>query len=151
MLQVGTFSPKDIVLTINDYRIEGLADDKFISFEKNSPTFRHVAGIIGKATRVNTRDYSGTITFRVMYTHRDNSVLTKIASEDSFKQTGKLLVQIHDTGSRGTGVQAGNAYLEGVPNFEYSLKSATPNTWKIHYEFLTRHDLTDNSRSLLEF
>ncbi len=147
---LASFSPSDVIMTINDYRLEDFAAGSFIEINQNSQRFRQVRGIRGKHSRVHTRDRSGVVTFRMMQTSKQNTILSKLANEDDLQMTGLLLVNIVDVGSD-TGVQFGNAYLEGLPNLSFQSDSTTPKEWRINFEFITRYDVGGNQKAPLDF
>jgi len=149
-MKLATFSPEDIVFSVNDYRVTDFADGTFVDINKNSQNFRQVRGIRGKHTRVHTRDRSGVITFRMMQTSNQNDLLSQLANADDLNMTGLLLVTIRDIGGQ-TGLQFGNAYLDGLPNLSFQGSTTTPREWKIFYEFVTRYDVGGNERSPLDF
>jgi len=147
---IGTFSPKDIVLSINDYQIKDFTDGTFIEVLQNSPSYRAVKGIRGKHTRVHQRDNSGTLKFRMMQTSHQNNVLSEIALDDKINQTGLLLVTLRDVGGD-TGIQFTNAYLEGFPNVSYQSTSTSPIEWNINYEHITTYYVGGNKKSVFDF
>lgn len=147
---LASFSPSDVIMTINDYRLEDFASGSFIEINQNSQRFRPARGIRGKHTRIHTRDRSGTVVFRLMQTSKQNTILSKLANEDDLNMTGLLLVNIVDVGSD-TGVQFGNAYLEGLPNLSFQSDSTTPKEWRINFEFITRYDVGGNQKAPLDF
>ncbi len=150
MALIATFSPEDIVFVINDYQITDFASGSFIEVNKNKPFFRPEKGIRGKHTRVRNRDRSGTVVIRLMQTSNQNDILNKIAYEDDLNQTGLLFVTIRDVGGN-TGLQLGNAYLEGPPNLSFQGDTTSPREWVIHYEFFARYDVGGSQRAPLDF
>jgi len=148
-MSVFTYSPCDIILSINDFIVEDFADGSFLEVNQNSYNYRQVRGIRGKHTRVHTRDRSGVITFRLMQTSKQNQILSQLANQDDLNQTGLLLVTIRDVGGD-TGVQFGNAYLEGNPNLTFQARTTTPNEWRIYYEFVTRYDVGGNAKGVVD-
>lgn len=147
---LATFSPSDVVMTINDYQLSDFAEDSFIEINQNSQRFRQVRGIRGKHSRIHTRDRSGTVTFRIMQTSNQNNILSQIANDDDINFTGLLLVNIVDVGGT-TGVQFGNAYLEGLPNLSFQSSTTSPREWRLNFEFITRYDVGGNEKGSLDF
>ncbi|MBG23778.1 MAG: hypothetical protein CMF22_10025 [Idiomarinaceae bacterium] len=145
-MKLATFSPKDIVFSINDYLITDFANGTFININKNSPNFMQVRGIRGKHTRVRTRDRSGSVTFSLMQTSNQNDLLSELAYQDDVNQTGHLLLTIRDVGGQ-TSLQFGNAYLASTPNLSYGAASTTPREWTINFEFITTYEVGGNERS----
>ena len=66
-MKLGTCSPTEIVLAINDYVISDFSSESSRT-TKNSLYFRQVRGIRGKHTRVANRDKSGVLRFQLMQT-----------------------------------------------------------------------------------
>lgn len=149
-MKLQTFSPKDIVLAINDYRLEDFADGSFIELNKNAPYFRQVRGIRGKHTRVRTRDRSGTLRFRMLQTSPQNDVLSNLVEQDDVNQTGLLEVVLRDVGGT-TGIQLGNAYVTAPSDKTYQATSTTANEWVINYDYLVRYHVGGNKKSPLDF
>lgn len=146
---INTYSPSDIVLSINDFIVTDFAEGSFLEINQNSFNYRQVRGIRGKHTRIHTRDRSGAIMFRLMQTSTQNQTLSQLANADDLDQTGLMLVTIRDAGGD-TGVQFGNAYLEGNPNLSWQARTTSPIEWRIYYEFTTRYDVGGNSRGVLD-
>ncbi len=148
-MPVNTFDPSKVILSINDYQIKGFIDGAFIEVIQSAPYFRTVPGIRGKTTRVRSRDRSGVVNIRLLQTHPDNEILSKIVEEDDVNQSGLLLVTIRDVGGQ-TGLQFGGAFLEGPPNVTFSSTDTQLREWKIHYQFITRYYIAGNEASRLE-
>lgn len=149
-MNLGTFSPKEVVLAINDYEIKDFAEGTFLELNKNSPYFRQVRGIRGKHTRVANRDKSGTLRFSLMQTSNQNDTLSSIALQDALSQTGLLNITLRDIGGS-TGVYLVNAFIDGPPDKTYQAAQTTPNEWTIQYEALGAYHVGGNQKSLLEF
>lgn len=149
-MALGTYSPLDIVMTLNDYKLSDFAEGTFIEVTQNSYNFKPVRGIRGKHTRVRNRDRSGTITFRLSQTSPQNDILSKLAYQDDINQSALLFVVLRDVGGL-EGVQAVNAYLEGYPNLTYKGDTTTPREWRIHYETFARYQLGGGSQGLFDF
>lgn len=147
---LATFTPADIVFSINDYILTDFASGSYIDIQQNSQRFRQVRGIRGKHSRVHTRDRSGVITFQMMQTSNQNHILSKLANADDLQMTGLLLVNIVDVGGT-TGIQCGNAYLEGLPNVAFQSDTTTPRQWRIPFEFITRYDVGGTQKGALDF
>jgi hypothetical protein len=73
-----------------------------------------------------------------------------ITEDDDVNQTGLLLVTLRDAGGQ-TGIQLGNAFLEGPPNISFSSKDTTPREWRIHYQFITRYYVAGNDAAPFDF
>lgn len=146
---INTYNPSDILLSINDFQITGFANDQFIELNQNSRYYRLVRGIRGKSTRIHSRDRSGYLTFSVMQTHPDNEILSKISALDDLNFTGRLNITINDLGGQ-TGIQLGDAFIEGQPDIGFSSKNTTARSWKINYQYLTRYHVGGNTTSLID-
>src|SRR5690554_2179517 len=95
-----TFSPEDVNLLINGFELTGFDSESFIEVIPNSDYFRHIPGIRGKHSRKRLRDRSGTVRVRIMQTHPDNEILTRIVQADDFNYTGLLNITIVDVGGQ---------------------------------------------------
>lgn len=149
MSLLNTFSPADIVLSINNYQVKGFAGGSFVEIIQNSPYFRIVPGIRGGHTRVRNRDRSGVVLLRLMQTHSDNEVLSKIVEKDDLNQTGLIDVTLRDVGGQ-SGMQFINAFIEGPPNISYSSNETLPREWRIHYDAVVRYYVAGNDAPLLD-
>lgn len=148
-MTIRTYSPEDILLSINDYLVTDFDSGSFIKVNQNSFNYRQVRGIRGKHTRVHTRDRSGVVSFRLMQTSEQNKILSELANQDDVDQTGRLLVVLRDVGGS-TGIQLANAYLEGNPNISYEARSTSSLEWRIYYEFVTRYDVGGDQRGVID-
>jgi hypothetical protein len=148
-MTTNTFDPSKVILAINDYQITGFIDGAFIEVIQNAPYFRNVPGIRGKATRVRSRDRTGTVNIRLMQTSPDNEVLSKLVEQDDIHQSGLLLATLRDVGGQ-SGLQFGGAYIEGPPNINYSSAETSLRGWRLHYQFITRYYVGGNESSLLD-
>lgn len=149
MSKVNSFSPDDIVFSINDFLVKSFAEGTFIDIVQNSPYFRIVPGIRGKHTRVRNRDRSGTVVIRIMQTSKDNEILTKIVESDDLNQTGRLNITIRDVGGQ-TGMQLINAFIEGPPNAAFSSNQTMAREWRIHYQATSRYYVAGNEKPMLD-
>jgi hypothetical protein len=149
-MKLGTFSPTEIVLAINDYVISDFSSESFLEITKNSPYFRQVRGIRGKHTRVANRDKSGVLRFQLMQTSPQNDVLSDLVTADMESQTALLNVTLRDVGGT-TGIQLVNAYVDGPPNKSYQGSSTTANEWVINYDAIGRYHVGGNQKSPLDF
>ncbi len=148
-MTVRTYSPEDIILSINDFLITDFDSGVFVTVNQNSFNYRQVRGIRGKHTRVHTRDRSGVLIFKLMQTSEQNNILSELANRDDVNQTGLLFVTLRDVGGR-TGIQLANAYLEGTPNLSYDARTTTSIEWKIYYEYVTRYDVGGEQRGVID-
>ena len=148
-MTTNTFDPSKVILAINDYQITGFIDGAFIEVIQSAPYFRNVPGIRGKATRVRSRDRTGTVNIRLMQTSPDNEVLSKLVEQDDIHQSGLLLATLRDVGGQ-SGLQFGGAYIEGPPNITYSSAETSLREWRLHYQFITRYYVGGNESSLLD-
>lgn len=148
-MQLGTYSPKEIVLAINDYVLSDFSDGTFIELKKNKPYFKKVEGIRGKHTRVAQRDKSGELKFSLLQSSSQNDTLSKLALEDAYNQTGLLEVILKDSGGS-TLIYLINAYIDGPPDKSYKASDTSSNEWTIQYEALGAYVVGGAGRGLLD-
>lgn len=147
---VYTHSPEDVVVSINDYLLSGFAEGTYINIKLNSESFKRVAGIRGKSTRVHTRDRSGVITFSLLQTAPDNDVLSAIVAFDEVNMTGLLNVVIKDSGGS-TGLQFRGCYITGFPTLDFSGDELSQRDWDINFSGITRFHVGGNQKGVLDF
>lgn len=139
-----TFSPEDVNLFINGFEVTGFDSESFIDVIPNSDYFQHVPGIRGKHSRKRLRDRSGTVRVRLMQTHPDNEIFTRIVQTDDFNYTGLLNITIVDVGGQ-TYYQYGNCYITGIPSTTFNSSSLQAREWTINYEYVISDYLGGNN------
>lgn len=125
-MDVLTYSPTQVVVTVNGYVIEGWSN---ISVSVNAPAYKQIRGIRGKNTRVKISDTSATVKITLQQTSIANDVFTLLSQEDRRFGTGRLELTVKD--NSGTSLFASAyAYLEGIPESNFSA-SQTERTWTL--------------------
>jgi hypothetical protein len=139
-MDVFTYRPGEVVLTICGYVVEGWTN---IAVTRNTPAFKMVRGIRGKNTRVGTFDSSATIKLTLTQTSITNDVLSRIAALDNVNGGGRLDVTLKDTAG-GSLLVSPYTYLEGQADMTFSA-SQTERVWTILCDAAVLHVVAGNS------
>lgn len=138
---ISTYSPSDVQLIIGGYPVGGWQS---ISINRRTDSFRTIAGIRGKHTRVPSRDTSATITFPLLQTSPSNEVLSTIHELDILNGTARLSLTLKD-GSGKSVFSTDEGYITGYPevvfsgDFEYRV-------WKIFCQTTKSYSMAGNTR-----
>lgn len=149
MFGTATYSPEEVLITLNGYRIKDFAPDVFIEVIRNTPSFIDVRGIRGKGTRKGSRDKSGKIILRIMQTSPVNAVLSEIVQKDEVNYSGLLTISITDRGGS-TGLLFMDCYLEAPTNMSFSGDATIAREWVFNFEYTSRYDVGGNRKSPLD-
>lgn len=149
-MAIRSFDPSQVLVSLSGFTLTGLADGSFVSIVRNNDYFVHVPGIRNKHTRKRVRDRSGIIQIRLMQTHPDNEVLSRIVMNDDFNLTGLLSVLIKDLSGQDE-FQFDNAYIAGPPNVSYTASGTTASEWTINYEYTTYNHVGGNDLPTVDF
>ena len=141
MVDIVTYSPAQVILTIADYQVVGWDT---IAIRKNSSSFLTVPGIRGKHTRVINPDTSCTLSVNLIQTSRANTVLSDIHAMDATMGTGKLSVMLKDNSGESV-FSSSDAYILTYPeatfsgDFEYR-------TWSFFCQTVKDYKVGGNTR-----
>lgn len=114
-----TYDPKQVVLIVGGRQITGFAADSFINVARNSDAFTMQVGIDGEGTRSKSNDKSGTITFSLMQSAKDNEYLSSLALADELDNSGLVPAMVKDVNGTTLNV-AEQAYIQKVPDQEFN-------------------------------
>jgi hypothetical protein len=124
-LTVNTYSPSDVDLLINGYKVSGW---KTVEIKRDSDSYKFIRGCWGKNTRVRNRNTSALIEVVISQTSETNDVLSEIhrkdtvdpdADEFSTADCGRLVVTLKDR-SGTSAFQSEDAYIVAYPSGRYS-------------------------------
>ena len=122
-----TYDPKQVVLIVGGRQITGFAADTFITVARNSDAFTMQVGVDGEGTRSKSNDKSGTFTFSLMQTAKDNEYLSSLALADELDNSGVVPVMVKDV--NGSSLElAEQAYIQKMPDSEFN-REATGREW----------------------
>lgn len=116
MLEVNTYSPKDVKVIIGGYTIVGWDN---ISISVRSQGFIPIYGIRGKHTRSASEDTSATLSLTLIQTSPSNDVLSTIHALDLVNGTGRIALTVTDLSGR-TVFFSNEAYILSYPEVSYS-------------------------------
>ena len=86
-----TYSPENVVITINGVPVVGIAEGTFISVEFNSEKWEHYVGADGDVTTVENLDKTGTFTL----TLKQNSATRRLLDQQ-YRAGNSVLVTMKD-------------------------------------------------------
>ena len=86
-----TYSPENVVITINGVPVVGIAEGTFISVEFNSEKWEHYVGSDGDVTIVENLDKTGTFTL----TLKQNSATRRLLDQQ-YRAGNSVLVTMKD-------------------------------------------------------
>lgn len=133
--ETGTFDPQQVQMSFGALPIGGdtaFADGTAIKVEWDDPKrFKHKVGITGAVARAKNRNRSVLVSFVLLATASLNDDLTALYENDesTVNGAGVLPFVLKDLGGT-TLVQGPDAWIEEVPNIEYSGDVGT-REWKI--------------------
>lgn len=126
MSSMFTYSPQDIILTIDNYQISDLIS---VIVKWDVETFKVVKGIHGQNTRVFNADTGCTISVNLLQTSISNDVLSYIATLDYLMTRIGFSVSLKDAAGSSL-IISNNAFVQTLPAAEFS-DSFQHRTWEI--------------------
>lgn len=133
---LSTYSPQDVTVVISQgaasHVVSGMAEDGFISIERNSETFEMYTGADDTNTRIYKPNTSCTVTISLQQTSNSNDVLSTLYELDraSRNTSGLFAITVKDNSGRSV-FSAPQAYIATVPNAEFGISMNTRD-WVIH-------------------
>jgi len=126
-MEVKTYDPKKVILTVGGIPIGGYADGTFIQFEYDEDAFSKVTGADGITSRSKTNNYGGMLTVTLAQTSLSNNVLSALVIADRLSNSGIVPVIAKEIGGT-TIVFSANGWVRKQANLEYS-KEITDREW----------------------
>jgi hypothetical protein len=127
----GTYSPKNIVITVDGIPISGFADGDAIGLEYGAPRFTKKVGMDGEVVRSQSPDFSGTLKIRLMQTSLSNDLLDTYAKLDQLTGLGGFTLMMADLRS-GANYTAVQAWISAMPPVNYGME-AGQREWSIDF------------------
>lgn len=122
-----TYSPSDILITVNGFPITGLAEDDFCNVEKRTNDAELTIGVDGEGALSRSKDESGDITISCAAHSAANDIM--MAAYAAFKAIGAVsAIFVKDLNGRSLHV-AERAFPEKLPPKKYG-KKAGDMVWK---------------------
>lgn len=118
-MTVGTYNPKQVILTIGGIPISGYAEGTFINVERDEDSFSKYVGSDGEVSRARTNNNSGTLTLTLAQTSNSNLILSGILQEDELRGDGIVPVIIKDASGQSVAFAA-EGWIKKPASNEYS-------------------------------
>lgn len=123
MSGVRTYSPGEIVMTVNGVAMGGFADGTFITVARDEQSFTKVTGADGTVSRSKSNNRSGTVTLSLQQTSPSNEVLSALLAQDELDNSGVVPVLIKDNSGTAR-FFSGTGWVQGMPSVEYGKEIA---------------------------
>jgi len=123
MSGVRTYSPSEIVMTVNGVAMGNFADGTFITVARDEQSFTKVTGADGTVSRSKSNNRSGTVTLSLQQTSPSNEVLSALLAQDELDNSGVVPVLIKDN-SGTSRFFSGTGWIQGMPSVEYAKEIA---------------------------
>jgi hypothetical protein len=122
-MSVRTYSPGEIVMTVNGVAMGGFADGTFITVARDEQSFTKVTGADGTVSRSKSNNRSGTVTLSLKQTSPSNEILSALLVQDELDNSGVVPVLIKDN-SGTSRFFSGTGWVQGMPSVEYGKEIA---------------------------
>lgn len=127
---VGTYDPKQVILTIGGVPISGYADETFISIKRsNGAAFTKKRGADGSVERVNRNSYDFTVEITLQQTSNSNLVLDGFLGVDMASNSGVMPITVTDLSGASVFVAA-SAWVSEDPQLDFGTDT-TSRKWVI--------------------
>lgn len=114
-MSLKTYSPAKVSVIVGTVTLEGLAEDSFVSCERNTDAFTKSISNEGKVTRVKSSDRSGMIKITLQASSDSNDYLSSLAISDDLNGVTTYPVIVKD--NNGTDLAtAPEAWIKKIPN-----------------------------------
>ncbi len=121
--ELKNYDPKNIVIVFGAIVITaGLAEDTFVSAERDEEMFTKKAGADGEVTRTRNRNKMGRVTLTLQQTAEANQLLSAQAAVDELTGNGVAPLLIKDLGGTSLAAAA-NAWIAKRPAMAYGKDS----------------------------
>lgn len=95
-----TYDPKNVVITVGGFPVEGYADGTFVSVARDADSYTDAAGADGEVARSRTNDNRGAVTFTLMQSSEANAELNRLNALDEVSNQGTFPVRVYDVASQ---------------------------------------------------
>ncbi len=126
MSNILTYSPSDVVIDIEGYRMTDLVS---VEVSWTAEAFTMLRGIRGRNSRRQTLDTSATLKLEFLQTSISNDVLTELLLADMALQSARLQVSIIDNSGL-TKISSSEAYVSSFPTVTFN-ENLTNRIWTI--------------------
>ena len=116
MSAVLTYSPSEVMVNINAYRMTDLVS---VEVEWSTEAFSMVRGIRGRNTRRQSQDSSATLKLEFLQTSISNDILSELLLSDIALQSSRLQISIMDN-SGSTKILSSEAFISSFPTVTFN-------------------------------
>ena len=135
-----TYDPKNVTVTFNSTLVDGFGPDTIIKATRNQDGWTYQPSNSGRGARSRNPDKSGRIEITLGNHSAANALLWAIAEADELTGEGVGEVLIKDRSTSTAQVQAENAWIMKLPDWERA-KEAGVTTWILETDELNiTHD-----------
>ena len=125
----NTYSPEDVVVSVNGVNISGFMSGTFISASREVDTFTKLVGNDGEVTRTKSANKSGQVELTLLQTSYSNDILSALQIADEVSSSGKFVFMVKDLLGR-TLINGAECWLSRPADVEYS-DEVTGRVWTI--------------------
>lgn len=130
MSGVRTYDPKNVQIIVGGTPMTGFADGTFLNVASDENLYNKTTGADGEVSRSRSNNRSATATITLKQTSQANNILSALAAADNASNSGVFPFMVKEIGSGETLIFAQAAWIEKLPDAEYS-KDVSDRVWMI--------------------
>jgi hypothetical protein len=119
-----TFDPKNLIITVNNVRVEGFAET-MVSISRPNPMWTSQVGATGHVCRIKTNDFTTDVSITLQQCSLSNEAFSAIVIGDEDVNSGVFTITIVYQGE--TLLDSSSAYFEKMPDASWG---NSPSDWE---------------------